>query len=565
MDDNSGHLGGVTNAAQLGGVGNNSMGLNNKQGDGSNNAASHEELYTIPGVLHFIQHEFTRFQIERSQWDVDRAELQAKIAVLLGERKGQESLKSDLIRRIKMLEYALVQERAKTHRLKYGCDPPSMSEVSAPTPDDQNITNDVVPDSEAPFSSVSNVTWRQGRQLLRSYLQEIGYTDTIIDVRSNRVRSLLGLTNGSEQEENINPNVVGGEGMKRANESQGRRTPAKKPQQSMAEAMIMDSEAAVMANFEFLGQADVEMSDDDGISDDIDLVVGNEPDMKTTKRKVKAITAHDGKLAATHAANVTDANCEIESVQFIISMADVDAEAEEVLNELNSFTEGDDNETNADFDGSNYTNRDIRRSMGRGKADDIDAALGLGELEHLTVNNEAESGYEVGNAKDSSYRKTWNAKYTLRSHFDGVRALAFHPIEPVLVTVSEDHTLKLWNLQKTVLTKKSAGLDVEPLYTFRGHTSPVLCLAMSTNGEQCFTGSLDGDIICWNIPGSNIDPYDNYDESVVNTKLPADGLNGHTDAIWGLSVEATNGHLASCSADGSVKIWYVSKLPRYFD
>lgn len=25
------------------------------------------------------------------------------------------------------------------------------------------------------------------------YLQEIGYTDTIIDVRSNRVRSLLGL------------------------------------------------------------------------------------------------------------------------------------------------------------------------------------------------------------------------------------------------------------------------------------------------------------------------------------------------------------------------------------
>lgn len=293
MDDSSGQLGGLTHSSQFGGAGNNSMGINNKQGDGGN-VSSHEQLYTIPGVLHYIQHEFTRFEIERSQWDVDRAELQAKIAVLLGERKGQESLKSDLIRRIKMLEYALVQERAKTHRLKYGCDPPSMHEVSPPTADEQNITNDVVPDSEAPFSSVSNVTWRQGRQLLRSYLQEIGYTDTIIDVRSNRVRSLLGLTNGSEQEENINPNVAGGEGTKRANDSQGRRTPAKKPQQSMAEAMILDSEAAVMANFEFLGQADVEMSDDDGISDDLDLVVGNETDMKTTKRKAKPITAHDG-------------------------------------------------------------------------------------------------------------------------------------------------------------------------------------------------------------------------------------------------------------------------------
>lgn len=56
--------------------------------------------------------------------------------------------------------------------------------------------------------------------------------------------------------------------------------------------------------------------------------------------------------------------------------------------------------------------------------------------------------------KESSFRKTWNPKYTLRSHFDGVRALAFHPVEPCLVTVSEDHTLKLWNLTKTVPAKK---------------------------------------------------------------------------------------------------------------
>lgn len=40
------------------------------------------------------------------------------------------------------------------------------------------------------------------------------------------------------------------------------------------------------------------------------------------------------------------------------------------------------------------------------------------------------------------------------SHFDGVRALAFHPVDPVLITASEDHTLKLWNLQKTVPAKK---------------------------------------------------------------------------------------------------------------
>lgn len=32
--------------------------------------------YTIPGILHFIQHEWTRFEMERAQWEVERAEFQ---------------------------------------------------------------------------------------------------------------------------------------------------------------------------------------------------------------------------------------------------------------------------------------------------------------------------------------------------------------------------------------------------------------------------------------------------------------------------------------------------------
>lgn len=37
---------------------------------------------------------------------------QAQIAFLQGERRGQENLKKDLVRRIKMLEFALKQERS---------------------------------------------------------------------------------------------------------------------------------------------------------------------------------------------------------------------------------------------------------------------------------------------------------------------------------------------------------------------------------------------------------------------------------------------------------------------
>lgn len=32
--------------------------------------------YTIPGILHFLQHEWSRFEMDRSQWDVEKAELQ---------------------------------------------------------------------------------------------------------------------------------------------------------------------------------------------------------------------------------------------------------------------------------------------------------------------------------------------------------------------------------------------------------------------------------------------------------------------------------------------------------
>ena len=32
--------------------------------------------YSIPGILHFLQHEWARFEMERGQWDVEKAELQ---------------------------------------------------------------------------------------------------------------------------------------------------------------------------------------------------------------------------------------------------------------------------------------------------------------------------------------------------------------------------------------------------------------------------------------------------------------------------------------------------------
>lgn len=61
--------------------------------------------------------------------------------MLLGERKGLQTTHSDLIRRIKMLEYALRQERIKFHRLKYGCDPPTVDLTQSS--DDTGLANEI--------------------------------------------------------------------------------------------------------------------------------------------------------------------------------------------------------------------------------------------------------------------------------------------------------------------------------------------------------------------------------------------------------------------------------------
>ncbi|XP_044520991.1 striatin-3 isoform X3 [Gracilinanus agilis] len=480
---------------------------------------SRPQQYTIPGILHYIQHEWARFEMERAHWEVERAELQARIAFLQGERKGQENLKKDLVRRIKMLEYALKQERAKYHKLKYGTEL-NQGDLKMPT-----FESEETKDTEAPtVPQNSQLTWKQGRQLLRQYLQEVGYTDTILDVRSQRVRSLLGLSgsepNGSVETKNLEQILNGGE------------SPSKQKGQDSKR-----NSGDVLETFNFLENADD--SDEEEESDMIEDLTDGKEKHRMNKHKI----GNEGL-----AADLTD-----------------DPDTEEALKEFDFLVTAEDGEgageARSSGDGTEWA-EPITFPSGGGKSfimgsdDVLLSVLGLGDLADLTVTNDADYSYDLPANKDA-FRKTWNPKYTLRSHFDGVRALAFHPVEPVLVTASEDHTLKLWNLQKTVPAKKSASLDVEPIYTFRAHIGPVLSLAISSNGEQCFSGGIDATIQWWNMPSPNVDPYDTYEPNVLAGTLVA-----HTDAVWGLAYSGIKNQLLSCSADGTIRLWNPpEKLP----
>lgn len=297
---------------------------------------------------------------------------------------------------------------------------------------------------------------------------------------------------------------------------------------------MIDTEAAVMANFDFLS-SEVEVDDDEEMGDDGD-------DGYTPEIKLKG---------ATDVLDQVDKDTEeVLDFNFVPgggSGASKDSDAVDGLKGLASgtvvhFASG----KKPAQPGSQAGQPQPRASNSADK--DLTGNLELGELGQLTITNDNESSYDV--SLKEAFRKTWSAKYTLRSHFDGVRALGFHPTEPVLITASEDQTLKLWNLQKTVPAKKSAALDVEPVYTFRAHTGPVLSLSIASSGDLCFSGGLDSTIRVWNMPNPSIDPYDCFDSSVL-----AATLRGHSDAVWSLAYNTSRQQLLSASSDGSVKLW----------
>lgn len=104
---------------------------------------------------------------------------------------------------------------------------------------------------------------------------------------------------------------------------------------------------------------------------------------------------------------------------------------------------------------------------------------------------------------------------------------------------------------------------------------------MGESGDSCYSGGLDGSVRCWKMPDLNVDPYDNYGppsspaallallrpsvspavrsnasvSSVPDPGIESSVLAGHEDGVWGLTYSPSHHRLASCSADGTVRIW----------
>ena len=126
--------------------------------------------YTWAGVISFLNEQCKTSEIERTQWLVEKKHYIERISQLEGELQASESINKDLMRRVKMLEFSLRQERIKYAKLTGGHHRVNSDVISTILSRDNKTvdsTGQILPKRRT----------RAHRQLLSKYLQELGLED----------------------------------------------------------------------------------------------------------------------------------------------------------------------------------------------------------------------------------------------------------------------------------------------------------------------------------------------------------------------------------------------------
>lgn len=475
--------------------------------------------YNLPGVLHFLQIEWRRYERDRNEWEIERAEMKARIALLEGERRGIENVKTDLMRRVKMLEIALRQERSKY----LASNPKEQTATKEQPPAKQSASS--MPNGTKPHPSTGAqlpanllagrpsslardpAARKQSREFLQQCLREVTYlTNTTAANTLSTTRVMrseppsyeppVGRVPKQHRDSIVylgsdNP-PLGSRSMQRPNSQSNASTPMHEDQELPNGSVQADS------------RYDFEDGEGSGTA------IFRPKDKQQWQEQLRKGQAS-----------------ELRSIDEVQLTKDAQQKF-------------------------NLTDEKVSKLMknAKRKASQIVTAISTpdDELANLTVD-------EVDASTDSNLDyKLWKPRYTLNSHLDAVRSLSFHRHDLSVLSGSEDGTMRYWNSKSLNKRNGNASQDLEPQTVFRGHVGAVSSVAIATEQNMAYSGGLDATIRSWSLPTADQDAYASVDnEKSVNT------LVGHTDAVWDLRLfpmrSADTQLLASASADGTVKIW----------
>ncbi|EQC34558.1 hypothetical protein SDRG_07883 [Saprolegnia diclina VS20] len=139
----------------------------------------------------------------------------------------------------------------------------------------------------------------------------------------------------------------------------------------------------------------------------------------------------------------------------------------------------------------------------------------------------------TGANRDAALLPRAPPKYSMSGHRSPVTCVLFHPVFSVIVTSSEDATIKVWDFETG---------DFER--TLKGHTNAVQCVAFNPAGSILASSSADLMIKLWDFTS---------DGSYECKKT----LRGHDHNVCCVTFAPSGDHLFSCSRDTTIKIWEV--------
>jgi len=130
------------------------------------------------------------------------------------------------------------------------------------------------------------------------------------------------------------------------------------------------------------------------------------------------------------------------------------------------------------------------------------------------------------------YDLAGNDPLILRGHTRAVTSLAFSKDGRLLVTGSNDRTLRLWDMP--------SGQSLRVLH---GQGEEVTALAISPDGSQIASAGKDQAIRLW-----DLDTTERYRQ-----------FSGNQGAVWAAAFSPDGGHLAAGGADRTIHVWRFSR------
>ncbi|MGZ3335354.1 MAG: WD40 repeat domain-containing serine/threonine protein kinase [Isosphaeraceae bacterium] len=164
----------------------------------------------------------------------------------------------------------------------------------------------------------------------------------------------------------------------------------------------------------------------------------------------------------------------------------------------------------------------------------------VGQVVFTPDNKSLMLGCEYPQIRVWRFLDTPDLQRPLAGHQKEAWVLAFSPDGALLASGSDDHTIKLWDVDSE-----------RELLTLTGHSQTVTALAFFHEGDRLASVSLDGKVILWDLTRTGPDRRQVVASSSV--------LHAYDDRLRAVSASSDGQHLAVAGSKGLIHIWDVAE------